>query len=68
MDQADEFAAALLERIRAARSSLREAAQSNNQAAMAQGLDELERALMLARENGIDVPAAIDGPGESDGS
>ncbi|MEY9875624.1 vacuolar-type H+-ATPase subunit E/Vma4 [Streptacidiphilus sp. MAP12-33] len=68
MDQADDFASALLERIRDARSSLREAAESNSQAAMSTALDELERGLMLARENGIDVPAATDGPGERDGS
>ncbi|WP_037603845.1 hypothetical protein [Streptacidiphilus rugosus] len=66
--EGDEFAAALLERIRQARSALAAAAASTDSIAVAECLDELERALLLARENGIDVPAVINGPDARDGS
>jgi hypothetical protein len=68
LDQGDEFAQALLERIREARSALAAAVESTDPTSMSVALDELERALLLARENAIDVPAAIDGPGSKDGS
>jgi hypothetical protein len=68
LDQGDDFAQALLERVRQARSALAAAARSTDSTAVAEALDELERALLLARENGIDVPAVIGGPGERDRS
>jgi hypothetical protein len=68
LDQGDEFAAALRQRIRVARSALAAAVESKDSSAMPAALDELESALLLARENGTDIPAAIAGPGEKDGS
>jgi hypothetical protein len=68
LNQGDEFAAALLQRIREARAALAAAVESKDSSAMPAALDELESALLLARENGIDVPAVMDGPGEKDGS
>jgi hypothetical protein len=66
--QGDELAQTLLERVRAARGALAAAVESADSTAMPAALDELERALLLARENGIDVTAAADGPDEKDGS
>jgi hypothetical protein len=68
LDHVDEFAQALLERIRAARRALRDAVAGVDSVAVGEALDELENALLLARENGIEVPAEIGGPGEMDGS
>jgi hypothetical protein len=68
LDQGDEFAQAVLERIRAARNALAAAVASTDSVAVAEALDELERALLLARENGIEAPAAIGGLHERDRS
>lgn len=57
----DAFARALVERVCEARRTLRAAAESTDRFAVAGALDALERALLLARENGVDVP---DGAGD----
>jgi hypothetical protein len=54
----DEFAEALLARITEARSRLSEAASTADSFAVAEALDELEEALGLAREHGVEVPKA----------
>jgi hypothetical protein len=68
LDQGDEFAQALLERVREARAALAGAVESTDSTAVAEALDELESALLQARENGIDIPAETPGPGEKDRS
>jgi hypothetical protein len=52
----DEFAEALLARVAEARLRLSEAAASPDSDALAGALDELEEALGLARESGVEVP------------
>jgi hypothetical protein len=59
----DEFAEALIEKVWVARAALKSAAESTERFAMTEALDELERVLHLARENGVEVPPAGDGPG-----
>ena len=54
----DDFAEALLARITDARFRLSEAAATADSFAVAEALDELEEALGLARESGIEVPQA----------
>jgi len=54
--QVDEFAEALLTRIAAARLRMSEAAATADSHALAEALDELEQALGLARESGVEVP------------
>ena len=52
----DEFAEALLVRVADARIRLADAAATADSHAVAEALDELEEALGLARESGINVP------------
>jgi hypothetical protein len=54
--QVDEYAEALLTRVAEARLRLAEAAATVDSQAVAEALDELERALGLARESGVEVP------------
>ena len=54
--QVDEYAEALLTRVAEARLGLAEAAATVDSQAVAEALDELEQALGLARESGIEVP------------
>ncbi|NUP46833.1 MAG: hypothetical protein HOW97_05890 [Catenulispora sp.] len=56
MAQTDEFAEALLARVADARLRLAEAAATADSHAVAEALDELEDALGLARESGVEVP------------
>ncbi|SEO79262.1 hypothetical protein SAMN05216267_104340 [Actinacidiphila rubida] len=57
----DEFTEALIERVRAARAALRAAAESTDVLGTRGALDELESALQLAREHGVEVPPIGDG-------
>lgn len=52
----DEFAEALRTRVAVARLRLAEAAATVDSQAVGEALDELEQALGLARESGVEVP------------
>ncbi|TDT97510.1 hypothetical protein EDD99_5656 [Streptomyces sp. 846.5] len=54
----DEFTGALIERVRAARLGLEEAVAAHDSYAVSLAVDELEDALRLARDNGVEVPSA----------
>ncbi|WP_194910541.1 hypothetical protein [Catenulispora rubra] len=54
--QVDEYTEALLTRVAEARLRLAEAAATVDSQAVAEALDELEQALGLARESGVEVP------------
>lgn len=60
----DAFTEALIERVQEARAALRGAAESSDSAAMLEALDELESALQVAREHGVEVPPVGDGSSE----
>jgi uncharacterized protein (UPF0305 family) len=60
----DAFTEALIERVQEARAALRGAAESSDTAAMLEALDELESALQVAREHGVEVPPVGDGSSE----
>jgi hypothetical protein len=52
----EEFAEAVVARVRAARLAVREAVAVADSFAVSAAMDELEDALLLARRNGMDVP------------
>ncbi|MDH6115162.1 hypothetical protein P3T36_004081 [Kitasatospora sp. MAP12-15] len=52
----DEFTESVVERVRTARDELKQAVAEHDSYAISRGLDELENALALARESGIEVP------------
>ncbi|MEY9967806.1 hypothetical protein ABIA33_005886 [Streptacidiphilus sp. MAP12-16] len=54
----DEFIETLIARVRAARAGIEEAVAEHDGFAISRAVDELEEALRLARENGVDVPPA----------
>jgi hypothetical protein len=54
----DEFTEALIARVRAARTGVEEAVAAHDSYAVSLAVDELEDALRLARENGVEVPSA----------
>ncbi|MEY9841194.1 hypothetical protein [Streptacidiphilus sp. EB103A] len=54
----DEFTEALIARVRAARTGVAEAVAAHDSYAVSLAVDELEDALRLARDNGVEVPSA----------
>ncbi|MEY9836302.1 hypothetical protein [Streptacidiphilus sp. EB103A] len=54
----DEYAEAVIGRVRAARTGLAEAVAAHDSHAVSLAVDELEDALRLARENEVEVPSA----------
>jgi len=54
----DEFAERVIARVRAARTALREAAGPGGCVGLREALDELEQALRIARDKGVEVPPA----------
>ena len=54
----DEFTESVIGRVRAARTGLEEAVGAHDSYAVSLAVDELEDALRLARENGVEVPSA----------
>jgi hypothetical protein len=58
----DVLAEAVIARVVAARLSLGEAVATADSRAVARALDELEESLSMARESGVTVPRALEGP------
>jgi hypothetical protein len=54
----DKHAEQVIGRVLAARAALEEAAEAPDSPVLRQALDELESALLLARESGVEVPPA----------
>lgn len=57
----DEFTDSVLESVRTARDALKQAVAEHDSYAISRALDELENALAIARESGIEVPPAETG-------
>lgn len=58
----DKHAEQVIGRVMAARVALEEAAEAPDSPELREALDELESALRLARESGVEVPPAGDVP------
>ncbi|SEO32737.1 hypothetical protein [Actinacidiphila rubida] len=64
----DKHAEQVIGRVMAARAALEEAAEAPDSPELREALDELESALRLARESGVEVPPVGDVPQSAGGA